>query len=84
MRGCSTACCIGRGPIFQALRVGDSITRIRELENIRQFLTGDALTLLLDVAFSVISVAVMFACSTPLTLIVLISPPLSPRPFTLA
>ena len=46
---------------FQARRVGDSIARIRELENIRQFLTGNALTLLLDVAFSVIYIAVMIA-----------------------
>ena len=61
---------------FQARRVGDSIARIRELENIRQFLTGNALTLLLDVAFSVIFIAVMFAYSAPLTLIVLISLPL--------
>ena len=61
---------------FQARRVGDSIARIRELENIRQFLTGNALTLFLDVAFSVIFIAVMFAYSVPLTLIVLISLPL--------
>jgi len=61
---------------FQARRVGDSIARVRELENIRQFLTGNALTLVLDVLFSVIFVAVMFAYSVPLTLIVLVSLPL--------
>ena len=49
---------------------------MRELENIRSFLTGNALTLMLDVAFSIIFVAVMFAYSVPLTLIVLISMPL--------
>jgi ABC-type multidrug transport system fused ATPase/permease subunit len=29
---------------FQARRVGDSVARVRELENIRSFLTGNALT----------------------------------------
>ncbi|MCE9660435.1 MAG: type I secretion system permease/ATPase [Burkholderiales bacterium] len=61
---------------FQARRVGDSVARVRELENIRSFLTGNALTLVLDVAFSVIFIAVMFAYSVPLTLIVLASLPL--------
>ncbi len=61
---------------FQARRVGDSVARVRELENIRQFLTGNALTLVLDVLFSVIFIAVMFAYSVPLTLIVLASLPL--------
>ncbi len=61
---------------FQARRVGDSVARIRELENIRSFLTGNALTLVLDVMFSVVFIAVMLAYSVPLTLIVLASLPL--------
>jgi subfamily B ATP-binding cassette protein HlyB/CyaB len=61
---------------FQARRVGDSVARVRELENIRSFLTGNALTLVLDVVFSVVFIAVMFAYSVPLTLIVLVSLPL--------
>jgi subfamily B ATP-binding cassette protein HlyB/CyaB len=61
---------------FQARRVGDSVARVRELENIRSFLTGNALTLVLDVVFSVIFIAMMFAYSVPLTLIVLVSLPL--------
>jgi subfamily B ATP-binding cassette protein HlyB/CyaB len=61
---------------FQSRRVGDSVARVRELENIRSFLTGNALTLVLDVAFSIIFVAVMFAYSVTLTLIVLVSLPL--------
>ena len=61
---------------FQSRRVGDSVARVRELENIRGFLTGNALTLVLDVAFSGIFIAVMFAYSVPLTLIVLVSMPL--------
>ncbi|WKB55158.1 type I secretion system permease/ATPase [Eleftheria terrae] len=61
---------------FQARRVGDSVARIRELENIRSFLTGNALTLVLDLLFSTLFIAVMFAYSVPLTLIVLLSVPL--------
>ncbi|TAK77296.1 MAG: type I secretion system permease/ATPase, partial [Aquabacterium sp.] len=61
---------------FQARRVGDSVARVRELENIRSFLTGNALTLVLDVAFSVVFIAVMLLYSVPLTLIVLVSLPL--------
>ncbi len=61
---------------FQSRRVGDSVARVRELENIRGFLTGNAMTLVIDVVFSVVFIAVMFAYSVPLTLIVLASLPL--------
>jgi len=60
---------------FQSRRVGDSVARIRELENIRSFLTGNALTVVLDIAFSFVFLAVMFWYSTPLTLIVIGSIP---------
>jgi ATP-binding cassette, subfamily B, bacterial HlyB/CyaB len=60
---------------FQARRVGDSVARIRELENIRSFLTGNAMTLVLDVMFSFVYLAVMLWYSTWLTLIVVISIP---------
>ena len=45
---------------FQARRVGDSVARVRELENIRNFLTGSALTLVIDLVFTVVFLAVMF------------------------
>ncbi len=61
---------------FQARRVGDSVARVRELENIRSFLTGNALGVVLDLFFSVVFVAVMCFYSVPLTLIVLASLPL--------
>jgi subfamily B ATP-binding cassette protein HlyB/CyaB len=61
---------------FQARRVGDSVARVRELENIRSFLTGNALTVLLDVFFSILFIGVMFFYSVPLTLIVLVSLPI--------
>jgi len=60
---------------FQARRVGDSVARIRELENIRSFLTGNAITLVLDLVFSVVFIAVMLFYSGWLTLIVLLSLP---------
>ena len=37
---------------FQARRVGDSVARVRELENIRNFLTSSALTLVIDLFFT--------------------------------
>jgi ATP-binding cassette, subfamily B, bacterial HlyB/CyaB len=45
---------------FQARRVGDSVARVRELENIRNFLTSSALTLVIDLFFTFVFVAVMF------------------------
>jgi subfamily B ATP-binding cassette protein HlyB/CyaB len=60
---------------FQTRRVGDSVARVRELENIRGFLTGNAVTLVLDLLFSVIFLAVMLYYSRWLTLIVLASLP---------
>jgi subfamily B ATP-binding cassette protein HlyB/CyaB len=56
---------------FQARRVGDSVARVRELENIRQFLTSSALTLVIDLFFTFVFLAVMFLYSPLLTWIVL-------------
>lgn len=61
---------------FEARRVGDSVARVRELEHIREFLTGSAVTVLLDVVFSVVFLAVMFFYSGWLTLLVLAALPL--------
>ncbi|WP_342722753.1 type I secretion system permease/ATPase [Bradyrhizobium sp. B097] len=60
---------------FQTRRVGDSVARVRELENIRQFLTSSALTLVIDLVFTFVFLAVMFYYSTSLSLIVLASFP---------
>jgi len=60
---------------FQARRVGDSVARVRELENIRSFLTSNAITLVLDLLFSVVFIAVMLWYSRWLTLIVALSLP---------
>src|SRR5262249_51408926 len=56
---------------FQARRVGDSVARVRELENIRNFLTGSALTLVIDLFFTFVFLAVMFFYSPLLSFIVL-------------
>ena len=56
---------------FQARRVGDSVARVRELENIRNFLTSSALTLVIDLFFTLVFVVVMFFYSPLLTAIVL-------------
>lgn len=61
---------------FQARRVGDSVARIRELENIRSFLTGNAITLLMDLLFSFVFIGVMLWYSQELTLVVVLSIPL--------
>lgn len=61
---------------FESRRVGETVARVRELENIRSFLTGQALTLVLDLFFTFVFLAVMFYYSGWLTLIVVISLPL--------
>jgi len=51
------------------------VARVRELENIRNFLTGSALTLVVDLFFTLVFLAVMFFYSRLLTLVVLASLP---------
>ena len=60
---------------FEARRAGDSVARVRELENIRNFLTSSALTLVIDLFFTLVFLAVMAFYSLWLTGIVLISFP---------
>jgi subfamily B ATP-binding cassette protein HlyB/CyaB len=56
---------------FQNRRTGDSVARVRELENIRNFLTSSALSLIIDLLFTVVFLGVMFVYSPLLTWIVL-------------
>jgi subfamily B ATP-binding cassette protein HlyB/CyaB len=60
---------------FGVRRVGDSVARIRELENIRQFITGSSLTLVIDLLFTVVFLVVMSWYSLWLTVIVMLSLP---------
>jgi len=55
---------------FEARRAGDSVARVRELENIRNFLTSSALTLVIDLGFTFVFLAVMFYYSPFLSWIV--------------
>jgi len=61
---------------FQARRVGDSVARVRELDTIREFLTSSALTVVIDLFFAVVFLAVMYLYSPTLLVIVLITLPL--------
>ena len=60
---------------FQVRRVGDSVARVRELETIRNFLTSSALTVVIDLFFTVVFLVVMYHFSPTLTYIVLAAIP---------
>jgi subfamily B ATP-binding cassette protein HlyB/CyaB len=60
---------------FHSRRVGDSVARAQELETIRNFLTGNAITVVLDLVFAVVFIGVMLLYSPQLTLIVVLSLP---------
>ena len=59
---------------FDRRPVGELGTRVAELEKIRNFLTGQALTTILDAAFSVIYIAVMVVYSGLLTIALSVLP----------
>src|SRR5580693_4031952 len=61
---------------FETRAAGQTVARVRELETIRSFLTGQGLSSAIDLLFAVVFVAVMFLYSTTLTLVVLISIPI--------
>ena len=61
---------------FGARRIGDTVARLRELETVRSFMTGSALTVGIDLLFTVIFLAVMAYYSAFLTLIVIACLPL--------
>ena len=60
---------------FETRAAGQTVARVRELETIRSFLTGQGLTSLLDLLFTLIFIGVLFIYSPKLTLIVLGSIP---------
>ena len=61
---------------FEARRVGDTVARVRELEHIRQFLTSNSVTVVLDLLFTAVFLGVMLFYSVTLTLVVLATIPL--------
>lgn len=61
---------------FESRRVGDSIARVKELENIRRFLTGVPMTTLLDSIFIIVYIIIMFFYNKSLTYITIASLPI--------
>ncbi|MFN6569846.1 peptidase domain-containing ABC transporter [Dendronalium sp. ChiSLP03b] len=61
---------------FESRRVGDTVARVQELEQIRSFLTGTALTVILDSFFAVVYLALMFYYNIALTFVALAVLPL--------
>jgi len=61
---------------FETRAAGQTVARVRELETIRAFLTGQGLSSAIDALFIGIFIFVLFAYSTMLTLIVLTSIPI--------
>jgi subfamily B ATP-binding cassette protein HlyB/CyaB len=61
---------------FETRAAGQTVARVRELETIRSFLTGQGLTSVLDLVFTVVFFVVMFIYSPMLTLVVLGSIPI--------
>ncbi len=60
---------------FESRQVGQNVARVRELDTIRNFITGTALTLVIDLLFVFVFLAVMWYYSPALTGIVLASIP---------
>ncbi len=60
---------------FEVRQVGQTVARVRELDTIRNFVTGTALTLLIDLSFTFVFFAVLWYYSPLLTCIVLGSLP---------
>ncbi len=58
-------------PFFESRKVGIIISRLRELESVREFITNKSVSVIIDLMFSFIFVGVMFIYSAPLTFIVL-------------
>lgn len=60
---------------FESRQTGQTVARVRELEHIRDFLTSSSLTLVIDLFFCIVFLAVMYWYSATLTWIVLASIP---------
>lgn len=57
---------------FDKWQVGEVVSRVGELENLRNFITGSSLTVVLDIVFAIVYLAVMFMYSKILSLVVLV------------
>ena len=61
---------------FENRKAGDTVARVRELENLREFLTSNAITLVIDVVFSLMFILIMWSYSPTLAAMVIASLPL--------
>lgn len=60
---------------FETRATGQTVARVRELEQVRAFLTGQALTAAIDAPFTLLFIVILFAYSPLLGLIVTLSIP---------
>ena len=60
---------------FEQRRVGDTASRVRQLETIREFLTNASLTVLIDPVFTVVFLAVMAVYSMKLFVVAVLAIP---------
>lgn len=60
---------------FEGRRVGDTVTRVRQLESVREFLTNASLSILIDPAFTVVFLVAMWIYSPTLFWVVAITIP---------
>lgn len=58
---------------FSKNSVGQILSRVRELENISQFLNDSTVTMIIDLAFTLVLIAVMYIYSPTLTMVVIAS-----------
>ena len=61
---------------FAKWQVGDVVSRVRELETLRSFLTGSSLTIIIDIIFATLYLLVLFLFSGTLLAIVVLTIPL--------
>jgi len=54
---------------FESRKVGNIVARMRELDNIREFITNKSVSVIIDLFFSLVFVVVMFLYSVTLTLV---------------
>lgn len=60
---------------FESRRCGETVARVRELDNIRNFLTGTPLSSMVDFLFITVYIVILFMYSIPMTFIVVASIP---------
>ena len=60
---------------FETRPAGQTVARVRELENVRSFLTGQGLTAMLDIPFTLLFLIILYLYSPTLALVVTLSVP---------